>query len=430
VVSPAAGEHPIFAWLDPCLGRLALPGGDPGCELVFTANYGFAADLGGGYYPRTAGLTPLGPDTWRAAVYREARREEPGGDAEEIETTTLAAALNAWREESGRRPPRTPDPAGKAGRRRFPDGVIRIYDSASLDPESLRPGGRPGRFEVVLGGGQWLAIEAVNQRTPAVIGDLVVRCQQEASLSLNGLWIDGSVRVEGPCDLLIDHCTVRPASGRAAGLPRPWRPALEASAHEAVTIHLRKSIVGPLRLPAAIAGLLVEDSIVDAGGGVAVSAPGDGEGPGPATALLRSTVFGEVRVSQLPLAADALLTGPLVVEQTRYGEVIYSYLPAGSVTPRRQRCQPDLALAEEPDPAARARLERRLVPSFTSTVHGDPGYAQLAPSCPPQIGCGGQEGSEMGVFHDLYQPQRQSDLAGVVAEYAPWGFDVAVRFVT
>jgi hypothetical protein len=72
----------------------------------------------------------------------------------------------------------------------------------------------------------------------------------------------------------------------------------------------------------------------------------------------------------------------------------------------------------------------RLIPQFTSRRYGDPGYAQLAVSCAEEIRRGAEDESEMGAFHDLFQPQRASNLQARLEEYTPAGMNVGIVFVT
>jgi hypothetical protein len=69
-------------------------------------------------------------------------------------------------------------------------------------------------------------------------------------------------------------------------------------------------------------------------------------------------------------------------------------------------------------------------PRFSSIRYGDPAYCQLARDCPIAISEGADERSEMGVFHDLYQPQRLNNLLARVDEYEPTATEVAVILVT
>jgi hypothetical protein len=99
--------------------------------------------------------------------------------------------------------------------------------------------------------------------------------------------------------------------------------------------------------------------------------------------------------------------------------VRFCHLPAGARTPRRYRCQP-----------ATATDAPRVRPTFTSLRYGDPGYGQLDRSAAPEIRQGADDGSELGVFHGLSQPQRETNLSVRLAEYAPFGLDVGFVFVT
>jgi hypothetical protein len=99
--------------------------------------------------------------------------------------------------------------------------------------------------------------------------------------------------------------------------------------------------------------------------------------------------------------------------------VRFCYLPLASRVPRRYRCQPTA------DPAAAG-----LRPSFTSQRYGEPGYCQLGRNCAAEIRLGADDGAEMGVFHSLFQPQRETNLRVRLAEYARFDLEVGLVFVT
>jgi hypothetical protein len=63
-----------------------------------------------------------------------------------------------------------------------------------------------------------------------------------------------------------------------------------------------------------------------------------------------------------------------------------------------------------------------------SERYGDPSYCRLADDCPPEIARGASDESEMGVYHDLYQPQRQANLRARLAEFLPLGWNVELDF--
>ena len=74
--------------------------------------------------------------------------------------------------------------------------------------------------------------------------------------------------------------------------------------------------------------------------------------------------------------------------------------------------------------------QSRVEPDFNSTRFGSPRYGQLADTCDDAITGGADDESEMGVFHDLYQPQRAANLRARLAEFAPASEHLGVFFVT
>jgi hypothetical protein len=171
---------------------------------------------------------------------------------------------------------------------------------------------------------------------------------------------------------------------------------------------------------------------------------------------VRSTVFGEVRAHSITLAENTIFSGRVRVARTQAGCVRFCYVPAGSRTPRRYDCQPDLAVAsalKELDvkvqsdrkagldigtdaerraerEAVRAREEMRVRPHFNSVRYGTPAYCQLAETCPREISRGADDESEMGVYHDLFQPQREANLRARLDEFTPAGVDAGIIFAT
>jgi len=120
----------------------------------------------------------------------------------------------------------------------------------------------------------------------------------------------------------------------------------------------------------------------------------------------------------------------------------FCYVPPGSRTPRRYHCQPDRVWADLRDevrrgvldpaglPALQALAATRVRPEFTSVRYGTPAYAQLAAGCAAEISRGADDGSELGAFHDLFQPQRADNLSQRLAEFSPAGADAGIIYVT
>ncbi len=78
-------------------------------------------------------------------------------------------------------------------------------------------------------------------------------------------------------------------------------------------------------------------------------------------------------------------------------------------------------------------LERerlRVEPEFNSTRYGTPTYCQLADACACEIKRGADDESEMGVFHDLYQPQRLANLCTRLDEYTPAGMNAEIIYAS
>jgi hypothetical protein len=95
--------------------------------------------------------------------------------------------------------------------------------------------------------------------------------------------------------------------------------------------------------------------------------------------------------------------------------VRFSFVPLGSRTPRRYRCQP-----------ANAADALRVQPQFTSERYGVPAYCQLSDRCAIEIRTGADDESEMGAFHDVFAPQRDTNLRIRLDEYLRFGLEAGV----
>ena len=175
------------------------------------------------------------------------------------------------------------------------------------------------------------------------------------------------------------------------------------------------------------------------GRGTAIGSSVDTERFGPPAALERCTAFGQVRVTALDLASECIFMDPLTVERRQKGCARFSYVPAGSLTPRRFECQPDLAIAtalaqrpgipEGEAEQVRAAVTSRVAPTFSAARYAAPAYGQLAAPCAKEIRTGAEDGSEMGAFSMLKQPQREANLRAGLAEYLRFGLEAGVFYV-
>jgi hypothetical protein len=284
-----------------------------------------------------------------------------------------------------------------------------------------------------------IELRAADRTRPllALSGGMVISGQDGSEVTLNGLLISGDlVRVKLTADnkalrlLRLRHCTLVPGNDLLPdGSPRLQDAASLIVETAGTSVEIDHCIIGGMRV-APGAQVTITNSIMDATreSGVAFAAI-DGVSGGGALTIENSTVIGKVHTSALSLASNSIFlasttTGdgwqaPVWSDRRQQGCVRFSYLPLASRVPRRYRCQPTL------DTAASG-----LRPNFTSQRYGTPGYGQLGRDCAAEISQGAEDGSEMGVFHDLFQSQRQTNLRVRLSEYARFDLEVGFIFVT
>lgn len=415
---------PIKVAVDPVLGRLAFPAGVSPNAMKVSYAYGFSGDVGGGPYNRRESVLSIlkqTPDFQRGVSQEIA-------PVQDTIVATLGEAISDW------------NVWNSQNSNSF--GVIAIMDSNTYEEDLTGPnrikiskgsqlliiaadwpevpvlGGLPGEKERVSGQ------IGPDDRRPHILGNIAVE-GTPASLSeipgelvLNGLLIDGGLIVDSGNDnlgsLLVSHCTLVPGKGGLTVTPR----------NEELKITLLRSICGAIDLVNPVLSLRVEESIVDAVaiGAKAISAAGT------KVEIEKSTMFGLVSALELE-AGNSIFTDVVTAARRQGGCVRFSYVPDGSKTPRRFRCQPDLA-ADDLPAAAQAVIRARMVPSFTSEHYGHYAYAQLSQSCAVEVTTGAEDGSEMGVFCFLKQPQRVTNLQTALDEYLRFGMEAGIIFVT
>ncbi len=411
--------------VDPVLGRIAFPPTPSRRLSVWVSyNYGFSADMGGGEYNRTL----VQPDAY--TLYLVGEQET---------YTRINDALAQWRKDS---------PA---------NAVIEITDSGVY----VEP------ITIDLNQGQTLQLRAANRKRP-VIRLLNWQTSQPDNLTitgtvnettgksdcwctLDGLIITGrGVQVQGDvAGVVIRHSTLVPGWGLDTDCEptRPTEPSLELD-DAPDCIRIEQSIVGTIQVnrdevrsdPCTIH---ISDSIVDATDlqQIAIGAPGKLCAFADVT-IKRTTVIGQVQVEAITLGENSIFMGKTIVCRRQKGCLRFCYVPPGSRTPRRYECQPDLveavvsarAVADNLSSDAREALlvsERlRVEPEFNSMRYGSPTYCQLADACATEITTGADDESEMGAFHDLYQPQREANLRARLREYTPAGMTAGILFAS
>ncbi|MGW2291526.1 hypothetical protein [Streptomyces phaeochromogenes] len=395
--------------VDPELGRIAFGARTAPRKGVWVDyHYGFGADMGGGEYVRDREPRP------DAEFYRVG----PGETYRQI-----MDAYRAW--QNDRR-------AGRCG----PEGVIEITHSGAYQEQ----------LDFDLDPGDCLELRAAEGTRPVIRlldwysnrpDALNIRAVSEdcppgerPRIVLDGLLVAGrGINVTGPMGaVVVRHSTLVPGWSLEPECD-PHSPEEPSIVLEGTTacLQVEHSILGTIEVIGDEVSeepldIHLRDSVLDATADdrEALSAP-DCRHAHAVLHLHRTTVIGEIHTHAVRIAENSIFTGRLHVARRGIGCVRFSYVPTGSRTPRRHRCQPDLV---GPERAARVR------PLFTSQRYGTPWYGLLADRCAEEIRRGAEDGAELGAFHDLYRPQREDSLRARLAEYTPAGTDAGIFFVT
>jgi hypothetical protein len=404
--------------VDPELGRIVFSQTHGRRQGVWvTYQHGFSADMGGGEYrrdlsqPADAALYRVGEGATYARINLAlARWQQDNPRDAVIEITDSSVYVE---------PISITLPADHTLTLRAADGarpVIRMLDWQTAYPDS---------FAVSGGAGSWFSLDGI-----VITG--------------RGMQVDGDL-----AGVLIRHSTLVPGWGLHCDCEpkRPSEPSLEVNGNPgclriehsitgAIEVNRNQTTTDPLRIQ-------ITDSVLDATSEELVAIVGPGSLCAHAVlTIARSTVFGRLEVRAIELAENSILLGSILVCRRQQGCLRFCSVTPGSRTPRRYQCQPDLVeqtvagLLAKGDitPAERDALVQRerlrVEPEFNGTRYGTPTYCQLTDTCAPEITRGAEDESEMGVFHDLYQPQRAANLKARMAEFAPAGIETALVTAT
>jgi hypothetical protein len=384
--------------LDPERGRLMFPEREAPDQVVVSYHEGALGAVGASERPR------------RISARTKERTYFPvGGDGDGEAHNTLRDAIEAWR---GQQPT---------------DALIEIRDGRTYDEQ---------RLSLVLRENQRLEIRAAQAKRPLLrVVDYEasrddawrISGTRSSALVMDGLLIASRrLHVRGDLgSLLLRHCTLVPAWGTPP--ENAGQPAASSlmMADASTNVRIQHSIVGSIHvrdneLENEPLSLEITDSVVDGGGGDAILGPGSIAAHLVLT-IRRSTVIGRSAVHEVSLAENCLFTRRILVARRQLGCMRFCYLPPRSRTPRRFECVPKAVLGGG---------EATLVPVFVSLRHGQPGYCQLSRDCPPDIWRGASDQGELGVFHNLFLPQREANLRARLAEYVPAATDVDVIYTT
>lgn len=425
--------------IDPELGRIVFPPGNcPKAGVWVKYHYGFSDDIGGGEYTRPL-IQAVEPTLYQVGK---------GGKYKGIQ-----AALKQWRKDK-------PEHA-----------LIEILDSGvyveqiNIDFDSDHDADE-GNFTQL----QSLQLRAADKQRPIIrlldwctsgSDSLTVNGDCVACFTLEGILLTGrGMQIYGDLvELSIRHTTLVPGWSIAINCdPEHSETSLEILSPR-VCVKIEHSILGVIQVnpvvkplaeeavyhsdddSSAIAAqcqgigsdgrvdpirLCISDSIVDATAtdDEAIGAPGCPVAHACLT-ILRSTVFGQIHVHAIELAENSLFNGGITVARRQKGCLRFCYVHPDSRTPRRYRCQPDLVIKGAGDELKKLEM-LRIQPRFNSVRYGTPTYCQLSDCSADEIKRGADDESEMGVFHNLYQPQRIANLTVRLNEYLPARMDVGI----
>ena len=416
--------------VDPVLGRFMFPPRQsPKSRVTVSYHYGFGAGIGGGEYTR-----PL----------------QQHADAVVIHVTGVDAlhkALKRWRRQN--------DGHGHASApANQPAHVVIELGDSGVYVLPLR---------IHLAAGHSLQLRAA-QRTRPVLrlldwqtdqsDSMVVEGEAGSRFTLDGVMLAGrGVQVKGALtSFTVRHSTLVPGWSLEPNCDpkRPAEPSIEVIDSRACIV-IEHSIVGSIQVNndevlTDPLQLRISDSVVDATGADCDSPQCEAIGASGSRLafavahVVRSTVIGRVMAHAIELAENSLFMGRVTVARRQIGCIRFSYLSPSSRTPRRFQCQPDLVEsvvlreggangdAKELIEATQLEERQRVRPRFDSTRYGTPTYCRLAAACAQEIVRGAQDESEMGVYHDLYQPQRSANLQSRLDEFSPAGADTGLLF--
>ncbi|MFB3764632.1 MAG: phage tail protein [Methanotrichaceae archaeon] len=440
--------------VDPVLGRLVFDKDQDKNQICISFHYGFCADIGGGEYPREDSFMAK-PETcigWNVVQVRAPtcpKKEDPG--LPHLGGKPVPGGLNS--------PDYDSIQDGLKGLKTC--GVVEIADSGTYTevPKIDLPIGRV----VELRSAEWCRPTLFLKGHSDLMHEteLVISGQKGAEISLNGLLIyGGRVRIKGDLQSIkLQHCTLVPGIDLSiTGFPKKRDSPSLIIETDVAEVNIDKCILGGIRV-ASGTSVNITNSIIDATSESLVAyAALDTKSPGGLLSKVKNcTIIGKVQAEAMEHISNTIFLAKLAKNDTweapiwslrrQKGCVRFSYLPEGSKVPRRYHCQPDLAEAKaeddlirksknsgDPAPSsddlkAAKEFERgRVIPQMNNLKYGTPSYCQLSLGCAEEIRKGADDESEMGVFHDLFQPQKETNLRVRLDEYLRFGLKAGIFY--
>ena len=432
-------DSELVVLVDPELGRLALADKYKRQQLSASWYYGANANMGGGEYARNTTASPFAVTNPAYVVPFPDGRFAGLQDALTYAVGLLALGNAVAVEISGE--PAAQDASDLAANE-FP------FVSASVTMTTA--------LSVDLPANSTLELRSADETVQTLLldGALTVTGDAGSQFLLNGMVMAAQETFTPPgtapallnvplarpggaekenllAELTLTDCTLVPGWGFEAatddGKPQkaaqPNTPVLQLGAN-AVALTAANSILGGIRSN-PLATVSLTNCIVDATepGNTAYAATDEASG-GAALTMNGCTVVGRVHASVLQYVSDCIFwasdnkkgSAGLVADRRQQGCVRFSFLPFGAVVPARYECVQQAVAA--------------VFPAFVTTRYGQPGYLKLMACTDNSIRRGADDGSEMGAYHFVMAPQRESDLRIRLQEYVPVGMEFGIVYQT
>jgi hypothetical protein len=395
---------PLTAAIDPVLGRLAFRDGVVPSLVEVDYTYLAAGPIGAGAYDRSGAVTS--DLLARASWWRAVGTDLPAGPSV---VTTASEAVDDWNAQ----------PAGTVG-------VIALLDSRTYAGDLALT--IPAGSELLVAAASWPQVAdpqpgdvaepaqiALGVTRPHILGSVTITggappddSVTRGRMLLDGLLVEGAVEVASGDlgELHVLHCTLPTAGVQVAG-------------DDDLSVVVGEAVVGPVTMAGSGPTLSVSQAVVD----------GDVGAAEVDVTLDQVTVLGDLAARSL-VASDAIVTGAAVVERKQAGCVRFSYVGDGSATPRRYRCQPDLALNPSVGTVDPVAVRARVRPVFASDRLGDPAFGQLADRCAVELTAGSSTQSDMGAFASLQRAQREANVGVALDEYLRFGLTAGLIHAT
>lgn len=369
--------------IDPELGRISLPLPDQSNILYVNSDvrvnfhYGFYMDIGGGEYERRKSFYEFDSDYVLKKVsnnYTDNVSQLSGFNS------TIESAID-----------------------KLSDNYVIELDNNNWYKEK----------QILTSEGQILEIRAANGiraninagKSKSNESEFEIDGADESEIILNGLLISGgTVKVKGNMKLLrLNHCTL------TSNL------LIESTNTSVIIDHC--ILLGELRTTESTK-VWISDSILDHNSENCfndnfVYAGNDGKSAGGILHIENTTVLGRVHTKKLAYACNTIFYSAVNVQSYQKECVKYSYIPN---------------YPENNSDINSIYTSNQDSPKFSSLCYGNPHYCRLDKDCPILIKQGADDEGEMGVFHDLLEPQREINLRARLNEYLRFGIEAGIFY--